>query len=120
MPINSAPLSSSAKLEALREHDVFHRWASLDEKRLCRRCGQIICGHEIKTIVVPRRRKPSRLECPTEGCPSVPIEWLVIESAATPQEAATETQPHAALGFRRRIWRRPAMLGFLRVPAMPL
>lgn len=70
------------KLSTLRELDIFHHWDSIDEVRLCRRCGRIISGREIK--VVGSRHNPAgvRLECPTEGCPSVPFEWLMLEPTA--------------------------------------
>ena len=89
-------LTPAEKLAALCELDIFHHWDSIDEKRLCRRCGQIISGREIK--VTGSRRSPAgvRLECPTEGCPSVPFEWLMLELgtefASQPQMDGRESE----------------------------
>ncbi len=78
---NSDSLSPEEKLETLRELDIFHHWDSIDERRLCRRCGQIISGREIKVSDSRHNPRGVRLECPTEGCPSVPFEWLMLEPA---------------------------------------
>jgi hypothetical protein len=78
-------LAPAKKLRALREADIFHPWHSLDEKRHCRRCGQIFTGRQIKVYRVRGEGMRYRLECPTEGCPSVPIEWMV--SDGLPREA---------------------------------
>lgn len=74
-----ASISPEEKLEALRKLDIFHHWDSLDEKRLCIRCGQIISGHEIKVFGGHCPQGSMRLECPTAGCAAVPIEWLMLE-----------------------------------------
>jgi hypothetical protein len=79
--------SSEEKLNALHEVDIFHNWDSLDERRLCRRCGQIISGRDIKVVGSRQSHGGVRLECPTPGCLSVPIEWLMLEP---PTDVATE------------------------------
>ena len=86
-------LTPEEKMEALRALDIFHPWEALDEKRLCVRCGQIISGHEIKVFGGKRGEGPLRLECPTEGCASVPIEWLMLDPAA---ESPPAQMPHSA------------------------
>jgi hypothetical protein len=83
-------LSRAEKLAIVRERDIFHLWGSLDEKRFCQRCGATFSGNEIKVFPGRRAGIPYRLECPTAGCPSVPIEWMMVDStlkrATTPPE----------------------------------
>ncbi|MGI8431744.1 MAG: hypothetical protein ACR2MW_05560 [Chthoniobacterales bacterium] len=79
MFLKPVSLSPARKLAALRARDIFHQWDSIDEERFCRRCGEIITGRTIKVVPGRRGLEDLRLECPTEGCPSVPIEWIVIE-----------------------------------------
>ena len=112
MELTPLELSAAKKLNALREVDIFHRWDSLDEKRFCRRCGQTFSGHAIKVFRGRRNGGRYRLECPTEGCPSVPIEWIVPEAETARQRAPAE-QAHG-----RRRWRRSTLFTFLRVPRM--
>ena len=73
-------LPAEERLDALRSLDVFHPWESVDEKRLCRRCGNIITGRQVKIRCQSWGGKPTRLECPTEGCLGVPLEWIMLES----------------------------------------
>jgi hypothetical protein len=73
-------LSAEERLYALRSLDVFHPWESVDEKRLCRRCGNIITGRQVKIRRHGWGGKPTRLGCPTEGCLGVPLEWIILES----------------------------------------
>lgn len=90
-------ISPEEKLEALRKVDIFHHWDSLDEKRLCIRCGQIITGHEIKVFGGKSRHDALRLECPTGGCAAVPIEWLMLDPpAGSPTPDTSETIPPVA------------------------
>ncbi|MEO8440533.1 MAG: hypothetical protein ABI540_09975 [Spartobacteria bacterium] len=116
-------LSPEEKLETLRALDIFHRWQSIDEKRTCRRCGQTITGREIKVIRSGRGQGSLRLECPTEGCPSVPLEWMVLDPPVEPKPAVAATEPVAEdekLGQRGKsnLTRSPnrGVFGFLRVP----
>lgn len=85
MPPKPVSLAPTQKLAALRARDIFHHWESIDEERLCRRCGEIITGREIKVFHGRRGRDDLRLECPTEGCPSVPFEWIMLERPEAPQ-----------------------------------
>ena len=77
-------LSPARQLAALRARDIFHQWESIDEERFCRRCGEVITGRAIKVFHGPGGRDDLRLECPTEGCPSVPFEWIMLEQPETP------------------------------------
>jgi hypothetical protein len=80
--VESKPLNLSAeeRLDALRSLDIFHPWETVDEERLCRRCGNIITGRQVKIRCHSWGGKPTRLECPTEGCLGVPLEWIMLES----------------------------------------
>ena len=46
-------LSDQEKLEALRRLDQFRQWHSLDEKRYCLVCGNLITGRQIKSLAEP-------------------------------------------------------------------
>lgn len=82
----------TAKLDILRRLDCFHPWTSLDEKRCCRRCGEVISGHQIEIFGGTRGKVALRLQCPTEGCCSVPIEWMLLQSSPE-AELLEDTRP---------------------------
>jgi len=82
MSPNVLHLAPAKKLKTLKEIDIFHPWNSLDEHRRCGRCGQVFTGREIRVCRGWQDGKRYRLECPTEGCPSVPIEWMVVTAQA--------------------------------------
>lgn len=111
--------SPAVKLDILRRLDCFHPWQSLDEKRHCRRCGETIDGWQIAVLGGTRGDGPLRLQCPTEGCCSVPIEWIVLESsanqelsqqvgAAEPEANTVNARPHPGRHLGR-------LFGFLKV-----
>jgi hypothetical protein len=112
-----ADISPRGKLRLIREIDIFHPWQSLDEIRYCRRCGQTFSGHEIK-VVTAEDGTSHRLECPTEGCPSVPIEWILVEGLE--KQLAINPRLHVTLSRgchpARHPQYRPGLFGFLRVP----
>jgi hypothetical protein len=72
-----APLSDADKLAALRTLDQFREWHSLDEKRYCLVCGKIITGQQIQVAGDTRGDGPQRLNCPTERCSSIPMDWAL-------------------------------------------
>ncbi|HJT45380.1 MAG TPA: hypothetical protein VJ721_03830 [Chthoniobacterales bacterium] len=69
-------LSGSEKLEMLRRLDRFRKWQSLNEKRYCLACGQIIDGHRIHVVGGTRGSGPLRLICPTARCHSIAMDWV--------------------------------------------
>jgi hypothetical protein len=73
-PVN---LSEAEKLEALRRLDQFRPWHSLDEKRYCLVCDKIITGRQIQVAGGTRGNGPLRLNCPTERCHSIPMDWVL-------------------------------------------
>lgn len=65
------------KLEILRRLDFYRHWRSLDDKRYCIGCGRIITGHEIRVVGQPDSAELPWLRCPTAGCKSVPMDWVL-------------------------------------------
>jgi hypothetical protein len=74
-----APIEFSAaeKLEILQRLDRHRKWQSLDEKRYCLACGQIIDGHGVLVVGGTRGTGPLRLICPSRGCHSIPMDWVI-------------------------------------------
>lgn len=70
-------LSDTEKLELLRRLDRYRKWQTLDEKRYCLACGQIIDGHGILVVGGTRGTGPLRLICSTRNCHSIPMDWVI-------------------------------------------
>ena len=70
-------LSGAEKLEMLQRLDRYRKWRSLDEKRYCLACGQIIEGRDILVVGGTRGTGPLRLICPTRNCHSIPMDWVI-------------------------------------------
>jgi hypothetical protein len=70
-------ISDQEKLETLRRLDHFRHWHSLEDKRYCLCCGQIISGDQIQLIGGTRPAGPLRLACPTANCDSIPMDWVL-------------------------------------------
>ena len=70
-------LPDDEKLEVLRRLDQFRQWRSLEEKRYCLACGEIITGRQIQVAGGTRGNGPLRLNCPTESCNSIPMDWVL-------------------------------------------
>src|SRR6202049_929899 len=73
----SIELSGAEKLEILQRLDRYRKWQSLDEKRYCLACGQIIEGRDILVVGGTRGTGPLRLICPTSNCHSIPMDWVM-------------------------------------------
>jgi hypothetical protein len=76
--VSSVKLSDAEKLDVLRRLDRFREWDSLEEKRYCLVCGQIITGREINVISAAPGNGPMRIICPTEHCNAKPMEWVQL------------------------------------------
>jgi hypothetical protein len=85
-------LSDRDKLEALRRLDQFRPWRSLDEKRYCLVCDNIITGKQIQVTGGTRGNGPLRLSCPTERCHSIPMDWVLPTDEVLGNVALRETQ----------------------------
>jgi len=70
-------LSGTEKLEILQRLDRFRKWRSLDDKRYCLACGQIIEGRDVLVVGGTRGTGPLRLICPTRNCHSIPMDWVI-------------------------------------------
>ena len=85
--------SDEDKLETLRELDQFRHWRSLDDHRYCLVCGKLITGRQIKVLADPHGSGRFRLSCPTDGCSSVPMDWILPTDEVL---ASAKAQPVAA------------------------
>ena len=72
-----ASLTEADRLEALRRHDQFRRWHSLDDRRYCLCCSKIIDGWQVRIVSGSSDSGPLRLVCPTESCESIPMDWVL-------------------------------------------
>jgi hypothetical protein len=92
-------LSAEEKLEALRRLDQFRQWHSLEEKRYCLVCGNLISGRQIQVVCGTRGNGSLRLSCPTEGCNSIPMDWVLLtdEILAKVEKMAAEEREASAL-----------------------
>jgi hypothetical protein len=96
-------LSDQEKLETLRRLDQFRQWHSLDEKRYCLVCGNLITGRQIQVAGGTRGNLPLRLNCPTERCNSIPMDWVLptdevlarVERLAEEERKASALKPAA-------------------------
>jgi len=70
-------LAAAEKLEILQRLDRYRKWHCLDDKRYCLACGQIVDGHGILVVGGTRGTEPLRLVCPTRGCHSIPMDWVI-------------------------------------------
>jgi hypothetical protein len=74
--VSSIKLSDEEKLATLQRLDQFRHWHSLDEKRYCLVCGEMITGRQIQVIMGTRGNRSMRIICPTKYCDAMPIEWV--------------------------------------------
>lgn len=70
-------LLDADKLDMLRRLDQFREWRSLDERRYCLVCGNLITGWEIQITTGGSEVGPLQLVCPTEHCNSIPMDWVL-------------------------------------------
>ena len=92
-------LSDEENLEALRRLDQFRAWHSLDEKRYCLVCGKLITGRQIQLAGGTHGDGPLGLNCPTEGCNAIPMDWVLPtdEILAKVKKMAAEEREASAL-----------------------
>ena len=96
-------LSDEENLEALRRLDQFRQWHSLEEKRYCLVCGNLISGRQIQVAGGTRGNLPLLLNCPTERCNSIPMDWVLptdevlarVERLAEEERKASALKPAA-------------------------
>ena len=94
-------LSGSEKLELLQRLDRYRKWQSLDDKRYCLACGQVIDGNDILVVGGTRGTGPLRLICPTRNCHSIPMDWVIptdevlARMSILPEEQSLPRKPAA-------------------------
>lgn len=86
-------LSDDDKLEALRRLDQFRKWNSLEEKRYCLVCSTLITGREIQIIGGTRGAGPLRVICPSNGCHSIPMDWVRPTDEVLANISILQTKP---------------------------
>jgi len=84
-------LGDQDKLETLQRLDQFRHWRSLDDKRYCLGCGQLISGRQIQVIGGTRGNGPLRIICPTQRCAAIPMDWVL----PTDEVLANNSRPRA-------------------------
>jgi hypothetical protein len=89
-------LSEPDRLDVLRRLDQFRQWRSLDEKRYCLVCGKIITGHQILVTGGTRGNGALRLNCPTEHCNSIPMDWVLATDEILAKVEMKVAQEHKA------------------------
>ena len=92
-------LSDADKLDVLGRLDQFRQWHSLDEKRYCLVCGNLIMGRQIQVAGGTRGNGPLRLSCPTDQCNSIPMDWVLLtdEILAKVEKLAEDERKASAL-----------------------
>ena len=70
-------LSDTEKLEILQRLDRYRKWQSLNDKRYCLACGEVINGHGVLVVGGTRGTGPLRLICPSNRCHSIPMDWVI-------------------------------------------
>jgi hypothetical protein len=93
-------LSDDEKLEVLRLLDQFRQWHSLDEKRYCLVCGNLITGRQIQVASGTRGNGPLRLSCPTERCNSIPMDWVLLTNEILARVERLAEEEHKASALR--------------------
>src|SRR5215208_3069830 len=101
----AATLADDERLDVLRRLDQFRQWHSLDEKRYCLVCGELISGWQIHVDGGTRGNGPLRLSCPTERCNSIPMDWVLptneilakVEKMAAEERKSAELKPVAVI-----------------------
>ena len=86
-------LSDGEKLEMLQRLDRYRKWHSLNDKRYCLTCGQIIDGHGVLIVGGTRGTGPLRLICPTHRCHAIPMDWVMPSDQVLARLAIEEEHP---------------------------
>jgi len=93
------------KLEILQRLDRFRTWKSLDEKRYCLVCSKVITGREIEVVGGTRGTGPLRIICPTRGCHSIPMDWVLPTDEVLSKMSTLQTEQRIVNRKHRYGWR---------------
>jgi hypothetical protein len=80
-------------LEILQRLDRFRKWHSLDEKRYCLCCCNLITGHEIDVVGGTRGTGPLRVICPTPRCHAIPMDWVLPTDEVLEKMSMLQSEP---------------------------
>jgi hypothetical protein len=86
--------SDQDKLGVLRRLDQFRKWESLDDKRCCLGCQQLITGRQIEVTGGTPDSGSLRLNCPSEGCQSIPMDWVLPTAEMLAKLRKRKELPH--------------------------
>jgi hypothetical protein len=98
--VSAINLSDEEKLETLRRLDQFRDWRSLDDTRYCLVCGKIITGRQIRLTGGTRGNGPLRVNCPTERCNSIPMDWVLPTAEISANVAMQKRTPRDVHALR--------------------
>jgi len=95
-------LSDGDKLAILQRLDRFRRWRSLEEKRYCLCCNRLITGSQIQVVGGTRGTGPLRIICPTQGCYSIPMDWVLPTDEVLSKISMLQTDPQNIVAPKHR------------------
>jgi len=84
-PSQPIRLDAEDKLAALRRLDKSRAWNSLDDRLYCTICKSVISGRQIE-VVGTNGLRALHLKCPTPGCLSTPVDWILPVKPETARE----------------------------------
>ena len=87
MSARAIALPSDRRLSLLQRLDRRHRWATIDDRRLCLGCGKLITGRDVQVFRSMGGLGPLRLRCPSEDCRAGPLEWVLPGSSGAAEIA---------------------------------
>lgn len=113
-------LRSDEKLAIIRRLDPHRNWESLDDRRVCGRCGTTLSGRQLDVVGGTRRLGPLRLLCPSEGCISTPRDWACPGEKSNPAAEASDRSTgkggHSVVRVVRKRASRAKALAAARLP----
>ena|ERR1700724_2127976 len=104
-------LPEEEKLRTLQKLDQFRKWSSLDDKRYCLCCGTLVDGWRIKIVGGSRGLGPVRMVCATEGCESIPMDWILPTDEILAMLAVLAKQNDSAVTSPKQSERHKTSLG---------
>src|SRR6266852_1391079 len=99
-------LSDRDKLEVLQSLDRFRKWRSLDDKRYCLCCSNLITGREIEVVGGTRGTGPLRVICPTPRCHAIPMDWVLPTDEVLEKMSTLQSEPRVSATLTERWGRR--------------
>lgn len=119
-PLWHAPgFSGDEKLQLLRRLDAYRKWQSLSDIRYCLCCEELITGEQIQVISEAAESDSLRLRCPTAGCESIALDWVLPSDEVLANNGNHESLP--AQGQSDHAHSNPGknLVGWLRMRVTP-